>query len=97
MFAEARAEKEATFHTAMEIGRTTGDADLTFATMSYLGASLVHGDRTEEGMLLLDEALAAVAGGEVEDFIIVEEIFSASCSPLASTSRTSSGPSSGSG
>ena len=43
--------------------------------MSYLGASLVHGDRTEEGMALLDEALAAVAGGEVEDFIIVEEIF----------------------
>ena len=43
--------------------------------MAYLGASLVHDDRVEEGMLLLDEALAAVAGGEVEDFIVVEEIF----------------------
>ena len=75
MFAEARAKKEAAFHTAIEIGRMTGDPHLTFATMSYLGASLVHGDRTEEGMSLLDEALAAVAGGEVEDFIIIEEIF----------------------
>ncbi|HEY5845607.1 MAG TPA: hypothetical protein VIT42_02340, partial [Microlunatus sp.] len=75
MFAETRAVKEAAFHTAIGIGRTTGDPDLTFATMSYLGASLVHGDRTEEGMVLLDEALAAVAGGEVEDFIVVEEIF----------------------
>ena len=43
--------------------------------MAYLGASLVHDDRVEEGMMLLDEALAAVAGGEVEDFIVVEEIF----------------------
>jgi len=75
MFAEARAKKETAFHTAIEIGRETDDPHLTFATMSYLGASLVHGDRTEEGMALLDEALAAVAGGEVEDFIIIEEIF----------------------
>ena len=75
MFADVRAVKDTAFRTAIEIGRTTGDADLTFATLSYLGASLVHGDRVEEGMVLLDEALAAVAGGEVENFIIVEEIF----------------------
>jgi DNA-binding CsgD family transcriptional regulator len=35
----------------------------------------VHDDRVEEGMALLDEALAAVAGGEVDDFIVLEEIF----------------------
>ncbi len=75
MFEPGRAKKEAAFQRAVEIGRVTGDADLTFATLAYLGASLVHDDRTEEGMLLLDEALAAVAGGDVEDFIIVEEIF----------------------
>ena len=62
-------------HRDRRSGGRTGDPHLTFATMSYLGASLVHGDRTEEGMVLLDEALAAVAGGEVEDFIILEEIF----------------------
>ena len=75
MFTDVRAAKDAAFRTALETGRATGDADLTFATLAYLGASLVHGDRVEEGMVLLDEALAAVAGGEVEGFIIIEEIF----------------------
>ena len=75
MFEPNRAKKEAAFQRAVEIGRQTRDADLTFATLAYLGASLVHADRIEEGMLLLDESLAAVAGGDVEDFIVVEEIF----------------------
>jgi len=75
MFEGDRAKKDTAYQVAIEVGRETGDADLTFATLSYLGASLVHGDRTEEGMVMLDEALAAVAGGEVEDFIVVEEIF----------------------
>jgi len=57
-----------------------GGPHLTFAAMAYLGASVVHGDRSEEGLSLLDGTLAAVAGGEVEDFILIEEI-SASCSP----------------
>ena len=39
-------------------------------TLAYLGASLVHADRTEEGMVLLDEALAAVAGRDVDDFCV---------------------------
>ncbi|MCW2779670.1 MAG: hypothetical protein JWR35_119 [Marmoricola sp.] len=75
MFEANRALKEQRFGMALERGRATNDADLTFATLAYYGASLVHGDRVEEGMLLLDEALAAVAGGEVEDWFVVEEIF----------------------
>jgi DNA-binding NarL/FixJ family response regulator len=75
MFNASRSQKEKEFLTAVRIGRQTGDADLTFATLSYLGASLVHDDRVEEGMAMLDEALAAVAGGEVEEFVVVEEIF----------------------
>jgi DNA-binding CsgD family transcriptional regulator len=75
MFEANRAKKDAAFQQAVEVGRRTNDTDLTFATLAYLGASLVHDDRIEEGMLLLDEALAAVAGGDVEDFIVVEEIF----------------------
>ena len=54
---------------------TAGDSSLEFATLAYLGASLVHDDRVDEGMLLLDEALAAVAGRDVDDFTVVEEIF----------------------
>ena len=43
--------------------------------MAYLGASLVHGDMTDDGMALLDEALAAVVGDEVDDVCAIEEIF----------------------
>lgn len=75
MFEADRARKMALFEVALHEGRAHGDANLELSTLAYLGASLVHEDRTEEGMLLLDEALAAVAGGEVDDFIVVEEIF----------------------
>ena len=63
------------FREALELARGFADTDLEFVTLAYLGASLVHADRTEEGMTLLDEALAAVAGSEVDDFLVLEEIF----------------------
>ena len=75
MFEGDRVRKEEHFREALEAARRFGDTDLEFATRAYLGASLVHGDRTEEGMLLLDEALAAVAGSDVDDFCVLEEIF----------------------
>ena len=67
--------KEKRFRDALELARRFGDSDLEFVTLAYLGASLVHADRTEEGMVLLDEALAAVAGSEVDDFCVLQEIF----------------------
>jgi DNA-binding NarL/FixJ family response regulator len=75
MFEGDRALKEERFREALEAARRFGDTDLEFVTLAYLGASLVHGDRVEEGMVLLDEALAAVAGSEVDDFSVLEEIF----------------------
>lgn len=75
MFEADRARKEDHFRVALATARTSGDMDLEFVSLAYLGASLVHGDRYEEGMLLLDEALAAVAGSDVEDFCVLEEIF----------------------
>ena len=75
MFEADRACKEERFHEALAAARRVGDVDLEFVTLAYLGASLVHSDRTEEGMLLLDEALAAVAGNDVDNFQVVEEIF----------------------
>lgn len=75
MFEGDRSLKEAYFRAALAVARDRDDADLEFVTLAYLGASLVHADRTEEGMLLLDEALAAVAGSEVDDFCLLEEIF----------------------
>ncbi|WP_084959224.1 LuxR family transcriptional regulator [Thermoactinospora rubra] len=70
-----RARKDDRFREALAVARRCGDTDLEIVTLGYLGASLVHGDRVEEGMALLDEALAAVAGDEVDDFFFLEEIF----------------------
>jgi DNA-binding CsgD family transcriptional regulator len=75
MFAPDRQEKHRAFETALEVGRRTHDLELTFSTLAYFGASLVHDDHVEEGMALLDEALAAVIGGEVDSFVVIEEIF----------------------
>jgi DNA-binding NarL/FixJ family response regulator len=75
MFESEPVEKERRFREALESARRFGDSDLEFVTLAYLGASLVHADRTEEGMVLLDEALAAVAGSDVDDFCVLQEIF----------------------
>ena len=75
MFESDRVVKEQHYRDALAHARQSGDSSLEFATLAYLGASLVHDDRIDEGMLLLDEALAAVAGRDVDDFTVVEEIF----------------------
>ena len=75
MFEGDRTRKEDYFHDALAVARQMSDVELELVTLSYLGASLVHADRTEEGMLLLDEALAAVTGNEVDDFFVLEEVF----------------------
>ena len=75
MFESDQDAKERYYRQALAHAREVGDSSLEFATLAYLGASLVHNDRVDEGMLLLDEALAAVAGRDVDDFTIVEEIF----------------------
>ena len=75
MFEDNRARKEDHFRDALIVAREFRDVELELVTLSYLGASLVHADRTEEGMLLLDESLAAVTGNEVDDFFVLEEVF----------------------
>jgi DNA-binding NarL/FixJ family response regulator len=75
MFEGDRQRKDAHFRAALDVARRFGDTDLEFDALAYLGASLVHGDRIEEGMVLLDEALAAVAGHEVDDIVVFEDIF----------------------
>jgi DNA-binding NarL/FixJ family response regulator len=75
MFEGDRALKEERFREALQVARDRNDTDLEFVTLAYLGASLVHADRAEEGMVLLDEACAAVAGHDVDNFNVLEEIF----------------------
>jgi DNA-binding NarL/FixJ family response regulator len=75
LFEADRERKEEHYRLALGVARELADVDLETVTLAYLGASLVHGDRIDEGMVLLDEALAATAGGEVDDFCVLEEIF----------------------
>lgn len=75
MFGDDRTERDAHFIAALAIGQRFSDDDLTFVALAYRGANLVHADRTAEGMALLDEACAAVAGSDVDDFCVLQEIF----------------------
>ena len=75
MFEGDRTAREARFREALTIARGASESELEFLTMAYLGASLVHDDRVDEGMAHLDEALAAVAGSDVDDFCVLQEIF----------------------
>ena len=78
------ATKEAHFRQGLAIARRVGDAGVEFHGLAYLGAHLVNLDRIDEGMPMLDEALAAVCAGEVTDTTLVDEIF---CVLLAACER----------
>jgi DNA-binding CsgD family transcriptional regulator len=75
MFEAEQSRKETLLRETIAMAQRAGDSELECLTLAYLGSNLVHVDRVEEGMVLLDEALAAVAGREVEDFMVLEEIF----------------------
>ena len=75
MFENDPEVREQRFREALASARHFHAAELELNALAYLGATLVHEDRTEEGMLLLDEALAALAGHEVDDFLVIQEVF----------------------
>jgi DNA-binding CsgD family transcriptional regulator len=58
-------ERETLATTAIAIARRYGDRDLEFDAMALLGESYVASGRVTEGMGLLDQAMVAVASGEV--------------------------------
>jgi DNA-binding CsgD family transcriptional regulator len=67
-------ESEALARQAVEIGRANGNADLELMAMHAVGQALVQQGRTEEGMSLLDEAMAGVIGGEGGDPLMVAQL-----------------------
>jgi DNA-binding CsgD family transcriptional regulator/Tfp pilus assembly protein PilF len=75
MFAGPAAERELHFNAAVGLARRYGARDLELDALAYLGATLVHDDRVDEGMVHLDEALAGVSGREVDDFLVLAEVF----------------------
>jgi DNA-binding NarL/FixJ family response regulator len=68
-------ERERLATAALGIARRFGDTDLEFGSLALLGDSYVHSGRIAEGMTLLDEAMAAVTGGEVAGIATVGEIY----------------------
>jgi ATP/maltotriose-dependent transcriptional regulator MalT len=69
------AERERHAETALEIGRRFGDLELEFSALALLGHAYVAAGRVDEGMTLLDEALAAVTGREVVGIASIGEIY----------------------
>jgi DNA-binding CsgD family transcriptional regulator len=59
---------------AAEIGRANGNADLELMALHAVGQALVQQGRMEDGMSLLDEAMAAVVGGEAGDPLTVAQM-----------------------
>jgi DNA-binding CsgD family transcriptional regulator/tetratricopeptide (TPR) repeat protein len=74
VFSRDSKEREQCAASAMAIARRFGDADLEFDALALLGETYVASGRVAEGMKLLDEAMAAVAGGEVVAHGAVGEI-----------------------
>jgi len=74
VFARDPKEREQCAASALTIAKRFGDADLEFDALALLGETYVASGRVAEGMKLLDEAMAAVAGGEVVAHGAVGEI-----------------------
>ena len=68
-------EREATLREAIEVGRRFGDPDIEFEALGYLGGLFVMTDRIEEGLVLLDESMAAACSGEMRDVSAVDGLF----------------------
>ena len=60
---------------AMAVGRATDAADLEVFALSMLGRAEVSAGRREEGMRLLEEAMAAASSGRVRDIHTVGEAY----------------------
>ena len=69
-----RRVRESVLREAIAIGRRFGDPDIEFLGMAYLGSLYVMIDRVEEGLVLSDEALAALCAGELTELATVDEI-----------------------
>jgi DNA-binding CsgD family transcriptional regulator len=68
------AQSEALARQAADIGRANGNSGLELMAMHAVGQAMVQQGRIEEGMSLLDEAMAGVVGGEGSDPMTVAQM-----------------------
>ncbi len=60
---------------ALQLARSCGDRDLEIECLTVQGRVQVQAGRVEEGMVLLDEVMAAVTGGETATPLVVGDAF----------------------
>jgi DNA-binding CsgD family transcriptional regulator/Tfp pilus assembly protein PilF len=76
MFSEPDARvRAALFREAIEVGRRFGDPDLHYQAQAFLGCLLVTTGRVDQGLVLLDEALAVACAGELRELATVDSTF----------------------
>jgi tetratricopeptide (TPR) repeat protein len=66
--------REALLGDAIAVGRRFGDPDVEFEALSYLGGVYLMTGRVEPGLVLFDEALAAICAGELREVATVDSI-----------------------
>lgn len=69
------AARETLLREAIAIGRRFGDPDIEFEALACLGSVFIMTGRVDEGLVLIDEALAAVCAGELVELATVDSIF----------------------
>lgn len=69
---------------AIALAREFGEHELEIVASSLLGLALVYALRVPEGMLRLDEAMAAATGGELANFWCISEVY---CNTLLACER----------
>ena len=60
---------------AMQIARSRGNADLEVLALSVLGRAVLSAGRREEGLLLLEEAMAAASSGRGSNVHVLAEAY----------------------
>jgi ATP/maltotriose-dependent transcriptional regulator MalT len=78
------ARAEALTQETLALARDAGDLDLELCALAQLGSCLVSQGRIDEGVTLLDEAMAGSLGGEGGSF---DTVVFASCSMVGSCTR----------
>jgi tetratricopeptide (TPR) repeat protein len=58
---------------ALDLARRIGDSDLEAAALSHVGLARVSQGRVEDGMAVLDEAMAVAVAGEAQDPMAIGE------------------------
>jgi ATP/maltotriose-dependent transcriptional regulator MalT len=75
---------------ALELARRIGDSDLEACALSHVGLARVSQGRVEDGMAVLNEAMAVAVAGEAEDPLAIGEaccITLVACEQLADVRR----------